>query len=388
MYFSIDKPFIVSQRVLKLWKNIATLISSRCPILVTGSEGSGKSLAVSTFTYLFGINLTQICLTPESEPSILVGQFLPNIFKKNENLKSEDENTIKWKNGYVTDAFENNEWLLIDNLNQAESSILERLNPVLENPPVWSVTEKGDNTLRSSKEFRLFATMNPPIKNKPGQLSFPELSPALYNRFSILHMEDFIDTNSESELEKIIKPLTNITEPQIESVIQLIQLLVNKQNSLKIENLTCRNLIRLIECIEVLKLKHQQLQFEDVLWAAYKLTFEKQIKNREIIDKELERSIECLIKPKTKNLKLTELSAYTEYILTESRESISDSIKIGLSCGWALLLEGPAAVGKTELISRICKYENLKLERVNNNSNTTTNDYFGSYIPKKGKEFE
>jgi midasin (ATPase involved in ribosome maturation) len=105
VYFSIDKPFIVSQRVLKLWKNIATLISSRCPILVTGSEGSGKSLAVSTFTYLFGMNLTQICLTPESEPSILVGQFLPNIFKKNENLKSEDENTIKWKNGYVTDAF-------------------------------------------------------------------------------------------------------------------------------------------------------------------------------------------------------------------------------------------------------------------------------------------
>ena len=386
--FSTEKPFVVTQRVLKLWKNIAILLNSRSPILVTGNEGNGKSLSISVFTYLIGINLTQISLTPESEPSILVGQFLPNTNKNNENLKLKDENTIKWKNGYVTDAFENNEWILIDNLNQAESSILERLNPVLENPPVWSVTEKGDNTLKTSSNFRIFATMNPPIKNRPGQLSFPELSPALYNRFSILHMDDFMDVNSQVEFEKIIKTLVNIMEPQIQSIIQLILFLVKKQSFLKIENLSCRNIIRMVECIEVLQIKYQQLQFEDIFWAAYKLTFEKQIKNHEIIDKELMKEIENIIKPKSKNLKLTKLCTDNGFILTDSREDIANSIKIGLSCGWALLLEGPAAVGKTELISRIGKNEGKILERVNNNSNTTTNDYFGSYIPKKGKEFE
>ena len=44
-----------------------------------------------------------------------------------------------------------------------------------------------------------------------------------------------------------------------------------------------------------------------------------------------------------------------------------------------ILLEGPAAVGKTSLVTLLC--ENNKLERVNNTSNTSIQDYLGSYLP-------
>lgn len=36
-----------------------------------------------------------------------------------------------WHDGVVTTAFKNGEWVLLDNLSQAEASVLERLNPIV-----------------------------------------------------------------------------------------------------------------------------------------------------------------------------------------------------------------------------------------------------------------
>ncbi len=99
-------------------------------------------------------------------------------------------------------------------------------------------------------------------------------------------MQDFIDTDLEDELKKLMRQLTNISETQIEQVVQLVKFLVENQDSFKIENLTCRNIIRFIEWIN--SMQYESFDFEDLIWAAYKLTFEKQIKNIEIIGQKLE----------------------------------------------------------------------------------------------------
>jgi len=38
---------------------------------------------------------------------------------------------IEWRDGEITQAFKNGEWVLLDNLNQAEASVLERMNLVM-----------------------------------------------------------------------------------------------------------------------------------------------------------------------------------------------------------------------------------------------------------------
>ena len=55
-----------------------------------------------------------------------------------------------------------------------------------------------------------------------------------------------------------------------------------------------------------------------------------------------------------------------------------------------LLLEGPAAVGKTKLITSLGKLwkSDLVLERVNNTSTTTVQDYLGSYILESDPGFK
>ena len=47
--------------------------------------------------------------------------------------------------------------------------------------------------------------------------------------------------------------------------------------------------------------------------------------------------------------------------------------------------QGPAAVGKTSLITAIAGQKQHRLERVNNSDTTTIQDYFGSWLPVSKK---
>ena len=59
--------------------------------------------------------------------------------------------------------------MLLDDINQAEPAVIERLNPLLETPCIWTLTEKGDTKpLPVPQGFRLFATMTCPSGTSSG----------------------------------------------------------------------------------------------------------------------------------------------------------------------------------------------------------------------------
>jgi MoxR-like ATPase len=68
--------------------------------------------------------------------------------------------------------------LNLDEINLAEPEILERLNPLLETPRTWRLTENGGEIIQVPSTFRLFATMNP--AEYAGRR---RLSPAFLDRF-------------------------------------------------------------------------------------------------------------------------------------------------------------------------------------------------------------
>ena len=74
------------------------------------------------------------------------------------------------------------------------------------------------------------------------------------------------------------------------------------------------------------------------------------------------------------------------FVMTESRQRQAEVIDICVQCNLPVLLEGMAAVGKTELVKSMAAYKGVSLERVNNSDTTTVQDYMGSYIPV-GKAF-
>ncbi|CAF4505287.1 unnamed protein product, partial [Didymodactylos carnosus] len=95
---------------------------------------------------------------------------------------------------------------------------------------------------------------------------------------------------------------------------------------------------------------------------------------------------------KTKSVNFFDLSATIE-VRQKHREHIIDPISTSgryeaakrlcasIICSRPVLLEGPAATGKTSLVEYLAQCNGKILYRVNNTKGTTVQDYFGSYMP-------
>ncbi|CAF3688580.1 unnamed protein product [Rotaria sp. Silwood1] len=401
-----EMPYVLTDRVLSTIKQVCFNMNIKQPILITGAEGCGKSELLLTLAWFCGQQVHQLNITPETEPSALVGQLIPND-NKDENDPNYGKKLI-WQHGCVTQAYINGQWALLDNLSSAESSVLERLNPVLEQKPMLILTEKGDvNEQPMHVNYQLVATMTPPDARYSSQTSSSsstnELSPALYNRFAVIHMEDlsFDIIHDSQELILITKALLS-DEPTIDHtlVIELCQTILSfyKSNTKNFPKFTLRNIIRLLDSIYLLQLRFKStLDFISSLWTAYHVTIANQIKSEELRNQitnqikqllEKDRSTIALHQPKFTDW----IHESTEHILTESRLNYANAVLGAVACNIPLLLEGPAAVGKTALISYLCKHmkpqtlnntsnTTIQLERVNNTDTTTIQDYLGTFLP-------
>ncbi|CAF3117064.1 unnamed protein product [Rotaria sp. Silwood2] len=408
-----DLPYVLTDRVLAVLKQVCFHLRIKQPILVTGGEACGKSDLLLTLAWLHGKRIHQLNVTPETEPSSLIGQLVPN--------DTHDENDpdygkkFIWQHGAVTKAFINGDWVLLDNLATAEPSVLERLNPVLEQDPMLILTERGDiNSLPMDSEYQLVATMTPPSTQQQSSISgeATELSPALYNRFAIVHMEDMTfdqtypcqeeldeckekGVQCEKELDQLARALLS-DETDYRLAVSLCKLIMSfyKNNKQNFPKFTLRNVIRLFDSTYLLHHQNNgKLSFSSALWTAFHVTIANQIKDMpnkgvkiEIIDKVKLLLSKESTEPQSPNF-LESIKESPEHILTKSRKEYADAVLGAVACNIPLLLEGPAAVGKTALISYLCKHMKTdsptgkRLERVNNTDTTTIQDYLGSYLP-------
>jgi MoxR-like ATPase len=121
---------------------------------------------------------------------------------------------LSWRfwEGYVPQAMRNGWWVILDEVNLAEPQVLERLNPVLEQPPSLVLSEHdgavfgpgGDVGI--SPDFRMFATMNP--AEYSGRTV---LSPAFRDRWSVW---TFVELPGEAELRAMLRCLVRGEQPE------------------------------------------------------------------------------------------------------------------------------------------------------------------------------
>ena len=350
--FTSILPFAVTERVLKVWKQIGWNLNSSYPILLSGSEGCGKSETIYTLAKLIGMEVTQICLTPETEVSHLVGQYNPN-----DGTYTDEK--IVWQDGFITRAFKKGSSVLLDNLNQGDSCVLERLNPLLENEPVWVLTENRETEpLKKKDTFKVFATMT--VSNNSNNKNFyPELSPSFYNRFSIIHMDNSSLNEKYSfrkEIYLIAKCLLD-THQSSESCLNLIYnilwLIHNEINlsSKKSEYgvITMRNYIRFIDMFYKLYMKNASkgIRFQAILFKCYKICFEGQFKFRMQNNESSKQSI--LYKEIRNQLGITANDEFylknnykfdETYVLTDTRTEFVETMLACIECNIPVLLEG------------------------------------------------
>ena len=413
-------------------------------------------------------------MTGETEAQLLVGSFQP----------SHGGNQIEWDDGVVTQAIQEGKWALLDNFGDADPCVLERLNPCLEHPVDWRLVEKGDDTPldvsrgSNGERFRFIATMTAEVNGSGDK----DLSPALYNRFNIVHMEGVHELSAGDklasaqraalleELTQIVKTLlgdactvadleasgesllsprldeqkseggpnmqTASTASRVASVcLQLWEQRDRPPEGLMLaQPLTFRTLIRLIDSAYRLwstrrltigrALKEafsatlaglyqevsgggvDEVASTTVAWQAQEM-FDAIVDGLVPDDDGAEAAADGSTKGAAeRTLERLMAGASEEMIITRSREPYAKQALLAVECSLPVLLEGPAAVGKTALIAALSKlYEQEistvgkdkvasaassafpapagtgRLLRVNNTATTTIQDYLGAFLP-------
>lgn len=408
-----DLPLILSSRILATLPHLVRAISLREPVLLIGSTASGKSKLISTLAAAANVACRHFCITADTEPNELVGQT--------------DPRTLQWSNGVVTEAIVQDQWLVLDNLDEAEAVVLERLNPLLEARPFWALSEKGDTEpidVQSSTNFRLFATLCP---DSISSRERSNISPALANRFTIIYLSDLdIESDGQEEISQILESTlchTNYqgnrfgrTTLQPRSLGSLLaegfcrstrQLAKESdfvdQNMARRFNL--RTIVRMAQCtlevVEGLRTRASPIGIVDILLHTFNTAVIQQLTGRaqEIVRREFETTMGWAKHVQVAPVDFLRLLCPTLqeqlresrlYILdatnTPTRFKFAQAVALCISCNKPILLEGPPAAGKTALVEVLSRPEmgatNRPLMRVNNTDTTSLHDYFGTYLPE------
>jgi MoxR-like ATPase/DNA-binding XRE family transcriptional regulator len=235
--------------------NLALAINLRQPVLVEGPTATAKTSGIRYLARQLNQPILRFNLSGQSETAELIGKYVPAnqelaekylaffdhksgyIFTEksqailnkvrgekrqlrlneviqvaqNEGLNIQDAKW-QWQKGPLIIAMEKGYWIILDELNQADTNILERLNSLLEENPTFLVSENGgatyswqDGTI--NPHFRIFATMNPAEYH--GKKA---LSPAFLNRWTAYFQ---LTEPSSEELSQMLKFLIYGEQPGI-----------------------------------------------------------------------------------------------------------------------------------------------------------------------------
>ncbi|CAF1617124.1 unnamed protein product [Rotaria sordida] len=395
--------FVITRRVEQVWKQMVSAFSVNEPILIVGEVGCGKSETVTALMLLIQKKLFSLTFSPETDPSDLVGQFIPV-----GNNSSNNGNLVDWSNGIVTDAIKHDAGLLLDNLSDADSCVLERLNSLLEQPSVWVLTEKGDTEpMKIPKNFSIIATMSPTGDSASKAAGIGgELSPALSNRFITIYMPSLKQIESESmneslnEISMIVQRLLGDSSDNITIAASLwmeLRKVADQHGQSQI--FSFRTMIRLFDCTYKLRAHTPELTLKDALYHAFVATIQEQINTTnqlhkildEVVHKELQIASDTGTQTKPNLSKFfNKNESSSEHVLSNNRLLHAETCGKCIISNYPVLLEGPPAVGKTSLIVHLGKKlmgTGMRLERVNNSNTTSVQDYIGSLVPF-GTHFE
>ncbi|RDL37384.1 Midasin [Venustampulla echinocandica] len=167
-----------------LSKMILASLPAEVPEEAMAVLGLLKDANASSPSYFSSLSLHLDTL--ETKTSLAEFGNLANICQKFANSSMALENArFEWVDGVLVKALEQGDWLVLDNANLCSSSVLDRLNSLLEPNGVMSINEHcgpdGEpKVVRPHPEFRIFLTMDP---------RFGELSRAMRNRAIEIFLE-------------------------------------------------------------------------------------------------------------------------------------------------------------------------------------------------------
>lgn len=203
-----------TNELLNAIKSIKFSLDNNRHVIISGNEGSGKTqLALWFSQWYINEKSKQIneenadgnkqkiyyCLcTEELKCPDLIGRQSPT------NSTEPGSELIKWENGFLTEAIQGGGAVVLDCLDQASSTVTERLNGLLDQKyddttkAIFYVPENPQqDEIEINKNFRLICTCDITKVN--------QMSPAFVNRFDMIVLENQIEGLDEEKRKELIK---------------------------------------------------------------------------------------------------------------------------------------------------------------------------------------
>jgi cobaltochelatase CobS len=222
----------------KVTKNVSTDITENKKVLLIGHTGCGKT---SLFEQLAAQEKNPVIRTNMNGQST-VGDFVGLWTVKN-------GETI-WVDGVLPFAMRYGFWLIIDELDFAEASILSVLNAVLEPNGKLMLKEKGHEVVIPHENFRMLATANAIGANSDFRSLYQGtniMNEAFLDRWRCYQMS-YLDPKDEAEV--LVNTIKDLTEEAAEELVTLAGEIRQAFNN---DEITCTfSLRRLIDFGELL----------------------------------------------------------------------------------------------------------------------------------------
>lgn len=174
--------YCIDSKTASLLERVSEAVTGNECLLLEGSTATSKTSSILYLAALVGQPVMRLNLSGATDVSEFVGRFVPD--------ESREGNGWRWEDGPVVKAMLEGYWLILDELNLAEASVLERLNSILERNPSLLLSEYNDRLIGGEEfpvhnAFRVFGTQNP--EHYAGRNA---LSPAYRDRFHETHVSN------------------------------------------------------------------------------------------------------------------------------------------------------------------------------------------------------
>lgn len=207
--------------VLNLGRILRAMQINR-PILLEGPPGVGKTSLITTLSKISGHELVRINLSEQTELSDLLGSDLPVADADND---SEDSNAarFRWYDGVLLTAMKLGQWVLLDELNLAQQTVLEGLNACFDHRGQVFLPEIGQTVL-CAPSFRIFCAQNP-LKEGGGRKGLPASFLSRMTRvvFEALNEDDLVEISSNAVIANDSIPV--LDRHHLQKMVQFIQTL-------------------------------------------------------------------------------------------------------------------------------------------------------------------
>jgi midasin len=163
---------------------ILRCLQMNCPVMLEGSPGVGKTSLVETLAALTNNRVLRINLSEQTDLSELFGADLP-VAQSNESNTKKEEQFFEWQDGPLLSALKRGDWIILDEINLANQSVLEGLNSCLDHRGEIYISELSKRFSVNRDRTKIFACQNP-FSQGGGRKGLPK---SFLNRFLKVYMD-------------------------------------------------------------------------------------------------------------------------------------------------------------------------------------------------------